>query len=56
MSIEIMESIGTLPRVPDHFKDTDATIEARAQLFKQCVEDATEVGVFQNFVRDVIEK
>ena len=24
--------------------------------FKKCVEDATEVGVFQNFVRDVIEK
>ncbi len=30
--------------------------EANAALFKQCVEDATEVGVFQNFVRDVIEK
>ena len=30
--------------------------EANAVLFKQCVEDATEVGVFQNFVRDVIEK
>ena len=30
--------------------------EANAVLFKQCVEAATEVGVFQNFVRDVIEK
>ena len=30
--------------------------EANAALFKQCVEAATEVGVFQNFVRDVIEK
>ena len=56
VSIEIMERIGALPRVPDHVEDTDATIEARAQLFKQCVEAATEVGVFQNFVRDVIEK
>ena len=27
-----------------------------APLFKQCVEAATEPGVFQNFVRDVIEK
>lgn len=25
-----------------------------ADIFKKCVEDATEVGVFQNFVRDVI--
>lgn len=30
--------------------------EINAALFKQCVESATEVGVFQNFVRDVIEK
>lgn len=30
--------------------------DANAVLFKQCVEAATEVGVFQNFVRDVIEK
>ena len=30
--------------------------EANSVLFKQCVEAATEVGVFQNFVRDVIEK
>ncbi len=30
--------------------------EANSLLFKQCVEAATEVGVFQNFVRDVIEK
>ena len=30
--------------------------EANAVIFKKCVEDATEVGVFQNFVRDVIEK
>lgn len=28
--------------------------EATAALFKKCVEDATEPGVFQNFVRDVI--
>ncbi len=27
-----------------------------AKKFKTCVEDATEVGVFQNFVRDVVEK
>ncbi len=30
--------------------------EANSVLFKQCVEAATEVGVFQNFVRDVIDK
>ena len=56
VSIEIMEGIAALPEVPDHFEDTEETIEARAQVFKQCVEAATEVGVFQNFVRDVIEK
>ena len=56
VSIEIMERIAALPVVPEHFEDTDETVEARAQLFKQCVEASTEVGVFQNFVRDVIEK
>lgn len=56
VSIEIMESLAALPVVPEHFEDTDETVEARAQLFKQCVEAATEVGVFQNFVRDVINK
>ena len=30
--------------------------EVHAALFKQCVEAATEPGVFQNFVRDVINK
>ena len=29
--------------------------EADAAVFKKCVEDATEEGVFQNFVRDVID-
>ena len=29
--------------------------ETTAAVFKKCVEDATEAGVFQNFVRDVIE-
>jgi len=28
--------------------------ETTAALFEKCVEDATEVGIFQNFVRDVI--
>ena len=56
VSAEIMASIAELPAVPEHFEDTDATVETRAQMFKQCVEAATEVGVFQNFVRDVIEK
>lgn len=36
--------------------DTIQRSETNAALFKQCVEDATEPGVFQNFVRDVIEK
>lgn len=36
--------------------DSTQRSEANAVLFKKCVEDATEVGVFQNFVRDVIEK
>lgn len=56
VSVEIMERIAALPAVPERFEDTDETVEARAQLFKQCVEAATEVGVFQNFVRDVVEK
>ena len=30
--------------------------ESSAPLFKQCVEAATEPGVFQNFVRDVINR
>ncbi|MBQ8264692.1 MAG: S-layer homology domain-containing protein [Oscillospiraceae bacterium] len=29
--------------------------ETTAAVFKKCVEDATDAGVFQNFVRDVIE-
>ena len=36
--------------------DSTQRSEANAVLFKKCVEDATEVGVFQNFVRDVINK
>ena len=36
--------------------DNTQRSEANSVLFKQCVENATEVGVFQNFVRDVIEK
>ena len=56
VSVEIMDRVAELPVVPELFEDTKETIEARAQMFKQCVEAATEVGVFQNFVRDVIEK
>lgn len=51
VSAEIMANIAELTEYARY-----QWSEANAPLFKQCVEAATEVGVFQNFVRDVIEK
>lgn len=51
ISMKIMANIAALPSY-----DRTQRSETNAALFKQCVEAATEVGVFQNFVRDVIEK
>lgn len=51
ISCRIMENLAALTEW-----DSMQRSEANAVLFKQCVEAATEVGVFQNFVRDVIEK
>lgn len=51
ISGKIMANIAALTEY-----DSTQRSEANFILFKQCVEDATEVGVFQNFVRDVIEK
>lgn len=46
-------------KIMDNLANSDYTgwhkDEAGAAIFKKCVEDATEQGVFQNFVRDVIE-
>ena len=58
VSVEIMSNIAALPVVEDipSSEITPEMEEQWAQMFKKCVEDATEVGVFQNFVRDVIEK
>ena len=51
ISVKIMTNAAELTDYDDH----DQWNERNAALFKRCVEDATEVGVFQNFVRDVIE-
>ena len=50
VSARIMENIVAVTGY-DYHQDT----EVNAALFKKCVEDATEVGVFQRFVCDVIE-
>ena len=51
VSAKVMANLAALAEWDKSFRG-----EENAALFKQCVEDATEVGVFQNFVRDVIEK
>ena len=51
VSAKIMANIAALAEWNESFRG-----EENAALFKQCVEAATEVGVFQNFVRDVIEE
>lgn len=52
VSGEIMANLAALTEWDYH----NQWSEANSVLFKQCVEAATEAGVFQNFVRDVIEK
>ena len=50
ISSKIMGNIAALT-----WYDATQRSEANAELFKKCVEDATEVGVFQRFVCEVIE-
>ena len=51
VSAKIMENIAALTDY-DHSQEHG---EVNAALFKKCVEDATEVGVFQRFVCEVVE-
>ena len=56
VSAKIMANIAALPEIDPIVQVSDEKQEEYAQMFKQCIEAATEVGVFQNFVRDVIDK
>ncbi|MBQ9992080.1 MAG: Ig-like domain-containing protein [Firmicutes bacterium] len=56
VSAKIMANIAALPEIDPIVQVSDEKQEEYAQMFKQCIEAATEVGVFQNFVRDVINK
>ena len=52
VSVRIMENF--FKAVP--FIGADSIPNMSMETFRQCIEDATEPGVFQNFVRDVVDQ